>query len=254
MNKQIREVEKIMKLDSRYASYNGDYDFYFSLNEEVRNCVGIEIINASIPWMWTNVMSGINNQLDFKDTIERHVTIPEGEYDESSLLIAIKNALDSTSTSNIYEITLSDTNSKITIKMSPVSSPLLLHASSSIASVIGLTTDTLITSSSQLQYPIKLIFTDYLELRLPNNFIKSIECSNIVGSNNDLLTAITLSGAAYGDRISLGDMNTIKMVPLQRNFRNITISLTDMFGVTLPSLYDTVNFPWMLVFKLTILE
>jgi hypothetical protein len=245
-----RIKEKILIVDSRYAYVNNDDLFDYTLSEPINNMISLKLLNVSVAWCWTNINKW-NNSITFTDVKEQTVIIPIGNYDTSSILSALKTALESTDQGRTYTVTFSEITNKISIGV--VGGNTTISATSIINNLIGISIDKELVAgaaSSVMDYAVNLMPTNQLEIRLPR-LVKSIEGKPyIVGKPNDLCELITLSGFSPWDYISLGSQDTIEMEPEVKSMDHIAIAIVDSDGYTPDELYESYKrYPFTLIFR-----
>ena len=245
-----RTIEKLLFLDSKNARVNDSGDFDFQINEMVTNCMTIQLTNCSIPWSWPTI-SNYTNTLNFNDGTEHSLTLQQGNYDTSSIIIALKTLLESPNTGLVVTVSFSDVTNKLSILSNK---QLIIHgSSSSCMDIIGISSSdvTFVTNViKEFEYPLNLLITDHIELRLPK-MVNSLEGRTYIeGSNNDIVEPIFLSGFVPWDLVNLSSQTTLILNVEKHSFNNIVIRLVDAQGYTPDALYDHTRFPFLISFKL----
>jgi hypothetical protein len=133
---------KYIALESKYAQFNaqtGTYRFQFS--NQIVLSKSMRLIYASLPNTVYNVISGVNNMLDFAiDGGTYSVALPPGDYDVDSLSGQLA-ALMNTQYNNMFTVTYNSTTNLFRIGGRSMPVTLLFasgrNASISLASVLG---------------------------------------------------------------------------------------------------------------------
>ena len=114
-----RTRDELIFLRSNDATYDSNFDFSFKLKKGISRVKSLQLISYNIPYAFPNI-SEFDNSLKFvEEGNTRTVTITPGTYDVSAIVVAIKSAMDTASTSgNTFTVSFSDITYTISITAS----------------------------------------------------------------------------------------------------------------------------------------
>jgi hypothetical protein len=98
----------------------------------------IALESISIPFTWYNIDSN-NNSIRFNDGTQRDVTIPVGVYSSSTIITAIKTAMDGAPSTLVFTVTYNNITKKITIAETggPTNFDLQFNINNSLGPLLG---------------------------------------------------------------------------------------------------------------------
>jgi hypothetical protein len=249
MNLQLKE--KLLYLDSKKSKLNPQEQWYWQFQMPIEHVTSIELISAAIPWVWSNIHNE-NNSLTYriddgseiKTTFTEHLT--EGNYNDPDILCTeIRRVLKlHTAITGDFTISFNEINAKISIMPTGVlfNAPtklILKFATSSCASIIGLTSDIIcsINVASELQNSINTLSIPALEIRLPE-LINSYEAGRDVNeASMNLCDVCTMSGYAAYDVVSSSTFSGVAHQTIKSTLSSICVEITDSDGWTPYELY-----------------
>jgi len=98
------------------VSYPNTNQFRWRLKRDLKNIQSIRLIGGTVPADYYNINTQWNKFSLLENSITYTITLNPGKYDGSSLAAELKRALNNSGLMNSYDVTLSNTTNKITIK------------------------------------------------------------------------------------------------------------------------------------------
>ena len=109
----------LLLLDSRFSTYQSDGSFQFTLPSVVSIKNYISLKHAQIPNVHFNIMTGVNDTIDFVyNSISYSSTIPAGCYNSNSILNVIQSAMNTTVGSSVFTVVYNTSNYTLSISAS----------------------------------------------------------------------------------------------------------------------------------------
>jgi len=98
------------------VSYPNTNQFRWRLKRDLKNIQSIRLIGGTVPADYYNINTGWNKFSLLENSITYTITLNTGKYDGASLAAELKRALNSAGLMNSYDVSISSTTNKITIK------------------------------------------------------------------------------------------------------------------------------------------
>ena len=114
-----RTRDELIFLRSNEATYDSNFDFSSKLKKGISRVKSLQIISYNIRYAFPNISEFDNSLKIVEEGNTKTVTITPGTYDVSALVVAIKAAMDTASTSgNTFTVIFSDITYTISITAS----------------------------------------------------------------------------------------------------------------------------------------
>ena len=243
-----RTRDELIFLRSQDATYDSNFDFSFKLKKGLRSVKSLQLISYNIPYAFPNI-SEFDNSLKFvEEGNTKTVTITPGTYDVSSLVVAIKSAMDTASTSgNTFTVSFSDITYCISITASTTEFTILKDGTT-LAHALGMTDD-LVSSSRKItfQHSVDLLTSKEIQLHLPG-IVRNYESQNR-DQTSDLLMLVPITGDAY--TYLSNSYPGVELETLTSELYMITLMIVDQTGYT-PHGWLLDQYPFSLVLKATV--
>jgi len=225
---------RLLRLNSRFRQQGGSSsDFVYNLgssNRQVDSVYEVALLSASVPRLYPNIYEPINLLTYSDGAFERALVVREGQYTATELAAAISAATID------FGVEYDEAQSRFVIT---ASSSIRLHASSPMASYLGLTED-----RQSLGVPFALQAPPSLagppRLYIQSNFLANINCIESPENVSEfipLVTTIEASAVPYGFPVSY-EIRTIDSSRIsfggRASLRRIDVQICDEFGNVLP--------------------
>lgn len=115
--RQLKLVTVLVNSRERnIVSYPNTNQFRVRLKRDLKNIQSIRLISGTIPADYYNINTGWNKFTFSENSVNYTVTLNPGKYDGTSITAELKRALNNSGLMNSYDVTLSTTTNKLTIK------------------------------------------------------------------------------------------------------------------------------------------
>lgn len=241
------KVERVMLyIDSKDRTTGTNESFSVTMASEITRVKQVEVVSVEIPFSYY-VITASNNNLRFQDSepIVFNAAVPAGNYDATSFCTALQTAINGVLSGST--VTYNATTMKISIVTE--SSISLRLTGSTIASVIGLSANTSLSTTSTPQQPLNLSGPNYL--MISSSAIMKLKSTQPFwrSAKDDVLhkmTVGTVSGTILIDK-PIG-VSKIQYSTRQK-IQTIDLQLTDPDGVAI----DLNGQRWSLTLALDLL-
>jgi hypothetical protein len=184
--------------------YTGDKNTpQFLFNYPIQDIIGFRVVEASIPFTWYVIMSGVNNQFQYKRSGGSYstVSIPSGNYDYTTFPTVLQGLLNTADGTSTFTVTCSKaTNFTLNIVNSTYDFTLdfsntALGNAWQIMGFVALSTNA--SSSHTLNSPNTCNFTGAGNLFVGSNFgsccYGAIKTSTFGDANTDVIATVPLN-------------------------------------------------------------
>lgn len=97
------------------VAYPNTNQFRWRLRRDLKDILAIRLIGGSVPANFYNINTGWNKFSMIENNKTYTITLNAGKYDETSLALELKRALNNSGLANVYDVTYSITTQKLTI-------------------------------------------------------------------------------------------------------------------------------------------